>query len=307
MNPQTDPLRELSPGIRPSVVSPTRPLYWSIRREFWENRSLYVAPLGVAALILVGSLISAVHLSQTTRAALALPPMEQYERIQGPYTVAATLLMGTTFVVAVFYCLDALYGERRDRSVLFWKSLPVSDTTTVLAKAIIPMVFLPLITFAITFLTQGITLLVESAVLAGSGLSVVTLWSHLSLFQMGGMLLYHLVLIHGLWYAPMFAYLLMVSAWARRAAFLWAFVPPLAIALVEKIAFNTTHFAMFLQHRLSGGEEGAKYITGTMSLEPLAMLNPAHFVISPGLWGGFVVAAAFLFVTARLRRHRGPI
>jgi len=185
--------------------------------------------------------------------------------------------------------------------------LPVSDPTTVLAKAIIPIVFLPLLGFAITFLTQWIMLLVESAVLAGSGLSVVTLWSHLSLFQMGGMLLYHLVLIHGLWYAPMFAYLLMISAWARRAAILWAFVPPLAIALVEKIAFNTTHFAMFLQHRLSGGEEGAKYIPGTMSIDPLAMLNPAHFLTSPGLWGGFVVAAAFLFAAVRLRRYRGPI
>jgi ABC-2 type transport system permease protein len=84
-------------------------------------------------------------------------------------------------------------------------------------------------------------------------------------------------------------------------------VPPLAIALVEKIAFNTTHFAMFLQHRLGGGEEGAKYIPGTMSIDPLAMLNPAHFLASPGLWGGFVVAAAFLFAAVRLRRYRGPI
>src|SRR5262249_22956953 len=244
MNTQTNAIRESfeSPGIPPAVVSATRPLYWSIRRELWENRSLYVAPLAVAALILVGFLISALHLSQKTRAAMALSPMEQYQRIQDPYTVAAGLLMATTLVVAIFYCLDALYGERRDRSVLFWKSMPVSDTTTVLAKAIIPVIFLPLITFAITFLTQWIMLLLNSAVLAGSGLSVATLWSHLS--QMWGMLLYHLVLIHGLWYAPMFAYLLMISAWARRAAILWAFVPPLAIALVEKIAFNTTHFAM---------------------------------------------------------------
>ena len=55
--------------------------------------------------------------------------------VEQPYTFAAFLLMGTTFIVAMFYCLEALYGERRDRSILFWKSLPVSDLTTVLAKA----------------------------------------------------------------------------------------------------------------------------------------------------------------------------
>ena len=92
--------------------------------------------------------------------------------------------MLTTFVVGVFYCLDALHGERRDRSILFWKSLPVSDLTTVLSKASIPLVVLPLLTFAITVVTQWIMLLLSSAVLLGSGLSVATLWTQLSLFQM---------------------------------------------------------------------------------------------------------------------------
>ena len=59
----------------------------------------------------------------------------------------------------MFYCLDALYGERRDRSILFWKSLPVSDLTTVLSKASIPIVVLPLLTFAVTVATQLIMLL----------------------------------------------------------------------------------------------------------------------------------------------------
>ena len=91
----------------------------------------------------------------------------------------------------MFYCLDALHGERRDRSILFWKSLPVSDLTTVLAKASIPLVILPLLTFAITVAMQWIMLLLSSAVLLASGLSVATLWTQLSLFQMSLMLLYH--------------------------------------------------------------------------------------------------------------------
>ena len=105
--------------------------------------------------------------------------------------------MGTTFIIGVFYCLDALYGERRDRSILFWKSLPVSDLTTVLSKASIPLVVLPLLTFAITVVTQLLMLLLSAAVLAGSGLSVTPL-TQLPLFQMSLVLLYHLVAVHSL-------------------------------------------------------------------------------------------------------------
>ncbi len=67
--------------------------------------------------------------------------------IEQPYTFAAGCIMATAFIVGVFYCLDALHGERRDRSILFWKSLPVSDLTTVLSKASIPLVVLPLLSF----------------------------------------------------------------------------------------------------------------------------------------------------------------
>ena len=191
-----------------------------MRRELWENRSIYLAPLAVAALFLVGFLISTIRLPGKMRAASALGPMQQHKLIAQPYLIAAGLMMLTTLVVGVFYCLDALYGERRDRSILFWKSLPVSDLTTVLSKAITPVVILPLVTFAITVVVQWIMLLVSSAVLLGSGLSVATLWTHAALFQTWLMLLYHLLTVHGLWYAPIYGWLLLVSAWARRAPIL---------------------------------------------------------------------------------------
>ena len=94
-------------------------------------------------------MISMIHLPTKVRAA-ALDPVLQYNLIEHSYMMAALLIMATTIIVALFYCLDALHGERRDRSILFWKSLPVSDLTTVLSKAGIPIVILPLIGFAIT-------------------------------------------------------------------------------------------------------------------------------------------------------------
>ena len=76
------------------------------------------------------------------------------------------------------------------------------------------------------------------------------LWTQVHLFPMSLMLLYHLITVHVLWHAPFYGWLLLISAWARRAAFLWAVLPIIAIAFVEKIAFNTSHFATFLGDRL---------------------------------------------------------
>src|SRR5207245_3502701 len=215
-------------------IVPTRPMYWSVWRELWENRSIYIVPLIVAAVQVFGFAISTIGLADRRRAVLLLDPAHQRAAIEQPYDLAAMMMIFIVFIVGVFYSLEALHSERRDRSILFWKSLPVSDLETVLAKASIPLVVVPLVAFVILVATQWIMLLLNTAVLVGSGQSGATLWS-LPLFERSLMWLYHMVTVHGLWYAPFYGWLLLVSAWARRMAFLWAFLPPLAIGVVEKI------------------------------------------------------------------------
>ena len=305
MNTQSEAVAPLEANVTVPVVIPaSRRLYWSMRRELWENRSIYIAPLAVAAVFLVAFLIGAIHPPVKMRDAMALDPMQHQDLVEQPYTFAAFLLMGTTLIVAMFYCLEALYGERRDRSILFWKSLPVSDITTVLAKLSIPLVILPLATFAITIVTQWIMLLLSSALMLARGQSVAALWSHLPLFQMSLMLLFHIVAIHGLQFAPVYSWMLLVSSWARRAPFLWAVLPPLAIGVAEKVAFHTSHFAALLGYLLGGGPE---IVTGKMQMLPLTPLAVGEFFINPGLWIGLAVAAVFLAAAVRLRRYREPI
>ena len=292
-------------AMAPANISPVRPFYWSVRRELWENRSLYMAPLAIAALILVASLIGAIHLPARLHDA-SLDAARHPELIEAPYDWAALLLMFTTFVVGVFYCLDALQGERRDRSILFWKSLPVSDLTTVLAKASIPLVVLPLVTFVITVVTQAMMLLLGSARLLGSDAGPGALWSHVSLLPMSVMLFYHLVMVHGLWYAPIWGWLLLCSAWSRRAPYLWATLPLLAVALVEKIAFNTGHFGHWLAYRFMGSPDGMAPGKEPMTMAALTP-PPVQFLSSPGFWFGLSLAAIFLAAAVRLRRSQGPI
>jgi ABC-2 type transport system permease protein len=308
MNTQANAIQESSvPSQAIAVIPASRRFYWSVRRELWENRSIYMAPLAVAALFLAGFFISTGHLPTQVRAAAALNAAQQQELFEQPYNFAALLLMATTALVALFYCLDALYTERRDRSILFWKSLPVSDLTTVLAKASIPLLILPVLTIAITVVTFWIMLLLTAPALLASGLGVAAVWPHVGLWQISQGLVFHILAMHALWYAPFYCWWLLVSAWAKRTPFLWAVLPPLAIAVVEKVAFSTTHFAAMLGRRL-GGEAGLNApFPVSMPMDQVAHLHPLMYLTSSGLWSGLLVSALFLAVAVRLRRYRDPI
>ncbi|THD81085.1 MAG: ABC transporter permease [Phenylobacterium sp.] len=301
----------LDPPARPAPAK-TRPFYWSVRRELWENRSLHIAPLAVAAICVVGFVISAIGLPERRQGVLALAPAKQATVISQPYDVAAVGLMLTGFVLAIVYCLGALHGERRDRSLLFWKSLPVSDLTTVAAKISIPLAVLPVITFVMVIATQLVMLLWTSVLLVAHGMSPAS--TRVDLIQGSVVLAYGLVTCT-LWYAPLYAWLLMVSGWARRVPFLWAVLPPLGVALLEKLAIGTTHVGNLLLDRLAGGfdaayvpmaERAAKTHQGIPQIS-VDDLDPGRFLTSPSLWAGLVLAAAFLAVTVWLRRRREPI
>ena len=293
-----------SPGdpqkIASMALTETRPLYWSIRRELWENRSIYIAPLAVAAVVLLGFLIATIG-----RAVATVDVAQKAAVLAERNSFAAGVIMATAFIVGVFYCLDALHGERRDRSILFWKSLPVSDFTTILSKASIPLVVLPLITFVIVIVTQLIMLLLSKAILLMSGLSATTT-THLPLFQQPLVLAYSLFVL-ALWHAPIYGWLLLVSGWAKRAVFLWGVLPWLALFVVEKIAFDTSHLAAMVKYRLWGFTSEAFAANAQHTIDSLTQLTPVKFLSTPGLWIGLVVAAAFLAAAVRLRRYREPI
>lgn len=314
MNTPTTVFPESPPGSQAALpaATSTRPFYWSVRRELWENRSITIAPLIVAGVVLFASLISTIGLPRRVRAAAALEdPAKLHAAIVRPLSVAPAPIMFVTFLVGIFYSLDALHGERRDRSILFWKSLPVSDRTTVLSKAIIPLGVLPLIGFVLGLAAERIVLLLSAAVLLASGMSPAELWAQFRFFQEPLVMLYGLT-VHVLWFAPIYAWLLLVSAWARRMPVLWAALPPFAIGLVEKIAFNTSHVCSLLQYRVTGAMTEAFAVSSQPgadhpNIDRLTQLDPARFLTTPGLWIGLALAAACLAVAVRLRRNKEPI
>jgi ABC-2 type transport system permease protein len=286
----------------PVTVPPKQALYWSVRRELWENRSIYIAPLSVAAVILFGLAMSTIGLPHRRRATLLLDPAQQRFRIEQPYIFAAGMLVITAFLVGFFYCLDALHGERRDRSILFWKSLPVSDRTTVLSKMAIPLVVLPVIVFAIVVALQVDMLLLSNAILLSNGLPTATP-DQLPLVQFWFTFLYALVAM------AIYGWLLLVSAWAKRAMFLWSVLPFLVICIFEWVTFRTIHFATFIRYRTAGWVTQAfvPHVKGTAPMDPLTSIDLEKYLRTPGLWLGILVAVGFLALTIQLRRYREPI
>lgn len=302
-------LEDVSGHAAPVAPSHTEPLYWSVRRELWEHTYVLIAPFAVAGVILFATMLANLAiLPHRMRSFATLSGPKQHEVLAGPFTAIVGTALMTAFLVGVFYSLDALYGERRDRSILLWKSLPISDRTTVLAKIAVPFVILPLLVIGIVLTSQLILFLFSSVVVLFSGNSVATYWTHLPLLQMWVGFLCGVVAFT-LWYAPVYAWMLLVSSWARRAAILWAILPFLALAAIEKGALGTNYVMNTLGFRMTGWMHRmfAFKAPGSDPRNPLTMLTPGRFLLTPGLWIGLVLAALFILATIRVRRAREPL
>ena len=300
-----------TPAAPAAVVSSwrthARTFYWLLRRELWEHRVLYIAPAVVAGFGVVGSTIGSLHLSNAERAARLADPASTYSYME-PYSFVAGTVFLSAIVVSVLYCLAALHGERRDRSILFWKSLPVSDRMTVLSKAAVPLLIMPVIVFAVVFTAQLVILILTTLIWLANGFDPRLMWAELNLPFLWFMLVYGQAFMI-LWHAPIVGWLLLVSAWARRVPFVWAVAPLAALAVIEHLAFGGRSTPNLLEHRLIGGFTGAFSVEsrGGEAVSGLADLDPARLFGQPGVWIGVMVAAGFLFAAIRLRRTRSPI
>lgn len=286
---------------------------WALRRELWENRWLWIAPAAIAAVLVLGFVAYAFRLPGTIAAVARLDAAHIHDLTE-PYALVAGIMMGVGLLVAVVYCVDALYGERRDRSVLLWKSLPVSDLETVLAKLCIPILVLPLLTWALTIAVQLVMLLASSAIFAAHGQGAAQLWAGSRVLPDALPLLYHLVVLHGIATAPIYAWMLLVSAWAPRAPLAWAILPPAAIGIGERVAFGTTRFAQLLISPLGGGSRATAVPAAAQSATPDGgfmgeLMRPAfgQLVVAPAFWIGLAIAALFVLGAVRLRRAAQPI
>jgi ABC-2 type transport system permease protein len=292
-----------------------KPLTIQIRREFWEHRALWVAPVAVALALLVLVAVFGHHPELVHMKLESGEPPPMLDIILFGWGFALYL---TVAILVSIYLLDCLYSERRDRSILFWKSLPVSDRRTVLVKFLVGFVIVPLATFVLAAVTSavatGLLLLRNPADYQGA----TPLWDTLSWLRLEGLMLYGLVAAL-LWYAPYATYLMLASAWARRWPSAWAIMPPILLALFEHMAFGTHYFARFAQRSSTellgllfrsngdpnfGETAGTQHGPSGVSRMLTQHVDPSGLLASPELWLGLVAAALMLALAIRVRRYR---
>ena len=301
-----------------------------IRRELWENRSLWIVPLVTLGILTVLSLymllatlfgyshavngniemMNGQHfdLSQLPDFA-AMDPDQVSGMLQVlPLSLSAvfTLIMQ---IVGFFYLLDSLYADRRDRSVLFWRSMPVSDLRTVLAKLFTASIVVAAITFAAVVAFELILLVLG---LIGGGILGVHFWAvllHPWALVSGWLVLAYGLIAMTIWFLPYYAWTMLASSWAKKLPLLWAVLPPLAIMGAEGWVFRTFYFGRIwfghAIHWLTAFNVVSKH-EGDMHIgfDPVSLESFGRYLTSPELWIGLLIAAGFTAGAVWLRQNR---
>jgi ABC-2 type transport system permease protein len=302
-----------------------------VRREFWENRSLWIVPAVVVGLFLFTGIIKIIMIA-SGHAVMGSdgddnmmfngPDMAQAEPDELVALLrVAPLFLGMPFnfvmlIVVFFYMLDSLYADRRDRSVLFWRSLPVSDTRTVLVKLFTGMLAATIITLGAVITTQIITILLS---LVSGGTMVKHPWlvlTHPVAIVEGWLLLGYALVCQSIWFLPFYGWWMLASAWAKKAPLLWSVLPPVLVIVMEGIVFRSHHFASTVGHHFTdwmglvfnfdllrnGGGRDLMMTGGFVDISGFG-----RFLASPELWIGTAIGAALIYGAIWLRRKRSEI
>ena len=296
-----------------------------IIREFWEHRGgMFTAPLIMAAVFAAILVISAItgenfvvnngeELNFTGKLSEGVAKFdamnEDYrDKIIQIGLYWPSLLFGlVALIISLFYALGSLYDERKDRSILFWKSLPVSDTMTVASKFASITLAVPLCYFAVIVAFQLFELLYATVIWWFGGSSGVTLWTSTNLFSVWANTLFSLV-VASLWLAPLWGWLMLASAWAKRVAFLWGVLPIILTSAAEGYMFRTTNFIEMVGERIGKAfsiqNSNLHFNAGGDMFETEMFLTASEAIASSSFWIGLMVAAVFLAGATFTRRFR---
>jgi ABC-2 type transport system permease protein len=320
---------------------------WLLRREFWEHKgSMFWAPLIVGSLlvVLLGLTITygimqhgipahvTINGQTLTHARLDQVLPEETKLMvakiaTGMYMGASAPLFAILTGVVFFYCLGALYDERRDRSILFWKSLPVSDPMTVLSKAVTAMVVAPAITLVLAVAASLALLFIASMALSTQGLNLFAALLASSDLYLSPLRLAALLPVYVVWALPTVGWLMLVSSWAKSKPFLWAVgVPVVTLVIIKWInaalenfsgqTLLLAHYASDVVARILGGIVPGIWFTFQPALQSgmhpgadgfdMSALVTQSYLSLAGIdaWIGVALGVAMLVAAVRMRRWR---
>ena len=294
-----------------------------IKREIWEHRSIYVTPIAIAVVVSLVSLAGMVTVSAFDKEVnIALFGATNIAGDAERQAALTVFFLGTSWVflfalaiLTTFYSLDSLYAERKDKSILFWRSLPITDAETVISKLLTAVFVLPLFTVAAIIVTHLVNLVITTGwVIVKGGNAAHLVWGSVSLFDNWAAALI-VTVASAIWMSPFIGWFLFVSAFTKRSPLLMAFMPLIIVPIIEWIFFRSKIFAsavfgrgeviplfreMDIEHFFD--EERMQVNEDLVSL--LAHIDVGKFLLSPSVWVGVVVCGILVTAAIYVRRYR---
>ena len=313
----------------------TKNLWTLMRRELWESPGAFkwapITIMGLTLFFIAFALIliprfdnELVSMLDVIRQFTDLPSEQKQPLVTGALFAVSVLFFQVLILVLLFYLSSCLYDERKDRSILFWKSLPVSDSTIVASKVLTAILLAPAMYLAVVIVTQIIVLLIATVYGWMAGINPFTaFWLPASLPHLWAVMALGL-LIQGLWLLPVYAWLVFCSSWAPRVPILVAVAVPAVISLMQHAwsllsSFNMPQFnvALIILQRLGSGILPSNIewrvdssgndidLTDVELSEQLFMSfsNSLDFLSRPGMWIGIGIALVLLAGSVWFRRR----
>lgn len=294
-----------------------------IRREIWEHRSIYVTPAAIAVIVTLGTLAMllfaggfAKELDVAIFGAQNLAgDTERKVVLTGFFIGTSWLFLFALAILTVFYTLDSLYAERKDKSILFWRSLPITDAETVVSKLLTAIIVIPLVAVIAIIATHMVNLVITSIwVSAKGGDAGHLIWGSVPLLDNWASALL-VTLASAIWMSPFIGWFLFVSAFTKRSPLLMAFMPLVVIPLIELIFVRSTVFfeAVFTRRGMMPlfkgmdmqeffDEDRLRFNAEAVSL--LSYLDIGQFLRSPSMWAGVLVCGLLTTAAIYVRRYR---
>jgi ABC-2 type transport system permease protein len=283
---------------------------WLVRREFWENRAIWICPAVIGAALTCAALFGRVDVEVLSS------PEHNRSMASVVFFAFGVIFYAVMSIYSTWYLLDCLYADRKDRSVLFWKSLPISDTATVLSKVFVGLIAIPIVYFIaadLSTLLMAFIIALRTRSALGRALFQPDLWLQLQILWV------YVIVTTAVWYLPLAGWFMLVSAWAKRAVMLWCLLPPLAVLLAERLFLGSHVTASLLRDRLLGYGRAAydpsyrgQWLTTTFGRDDTItapsgvwhLLNPTGFFSAPATWVGVLIGAALIYGAIQLRLRR---
>jgi len=303
-----------------------------VKREIWEHKSFWIVPAVIGCLGILftlygsGALLVAAHQGMININS-DVTVVDSTEGVRAFIFGSAAFFNTVMLFMVWFYLMDSLYADRKDRSVLFWKSMPVSDTSTVLSKLFTGMVTAPALMLAAVIVTEIITGFLFIIALSLAGVHILTLAFQPGTIILAWTTLAFALIVQSLWLLPFFGWFLLCSAWARKLVLAWAVLIPMGAMIVERL-FIGTHY---LSHAIFGHLAklftmvmSGHYSVNGVSIGPgigigdkpdvfdghsalMTIGSLAHMFVQPEMWIGIAIGAIFVFGAIWLRRNRSEI